>query len=129
MILKRCSTSSLVREEVGSSITIILDWWETAFAISIFCSLETDKSPANCSGSISTSISLNKASVSSFIFLWSTNVKGPIFLVGNRPNHRFSITLRCNTGYNSWWIMEIPIPRAFRESVISTTSPSMTTSP
>ena len=42
IIRKRCSTSSSVREEVGSSKTMIFELYETALAISTICLCETD---------------------------------------------------------------------------------------
>ncbi len=68
IILNKCSTSSSVREEVGSSNTIIFDLKDTAFAISTICLWDTGIVLIILLGSTSISSSLKTSIVSSYIF-------------------------------------------------------------
>ena len=97
MILKRCSVSRSVREEVGSSMMMMRAFVLTARAISIIWSFAADRLPACAAGSTSSSRSLNRASVLSYIALWSTTPK----VDGKRPSQTFSMTGRKRMGWSS----------------------------
>ena len=72
MMRNRCSTSSSVREEVGSSKTMTLELYETALAISTICRCETGSVLMIRRGSTSISSSLKTRIVSSYILRSST---------------------------------------------------------
>ena len=100
----RC-TSCSESDEVGSSMITTRASNETARAISMSWTWETDRSPAWASGSSSMPMSRNSRRVSRRIRSWSTNPKRPR---GKRPSQMFSMTLRAGTGWSSCWIIEMP---------------------
>ena len=93
IILKRCSTSSSVNEEVGSSKTITFELYETAFAISTICRWDTGIRLITVFGSTFIS-SLSKTSFVALYIFFSLVIGTPLATFGKRPSHILSITLR-----------------------------------
>ena len=93
IILNRCSTSSSVSDEVGSSKTIIFELNDTAFAISTICRCETGILLITVLGSTLIPSSSNTFLVASYIFFSLVNGT-PRATFGKRPSHILSMTLR-----------------------------------
>ena len=91
IILKRCSTSSSVSEDVGSSNTMTFALKDTAFAISTIWRCDTGILLITVRGSTLISSSSKSFFVASYIFF--SLVRGiPGATFGKRPSHILSMT-------------------------------------
>ena len=120
MIPNNCSTSSLEREDVGSSMTMIRPSKDTAFTISTICCWAIVKDSTSVSGWILTPRFASISPARRFVSRISTV---PNFVLISRPRNRFCATVRYGTRTISWCMIPIPFSWASETPFISTSWP------
>ncbi len=104
------SVSSMVSDEVGSSMIRIFEPSETALAISASCRSAALRRPSRAVGSRRIWYSSSSCPARSTMALSS---RTPKLLRGSSPRKMFWATVSCGTWLSSWKMIEMPSLRAW----------------